>query len=688
MGCLIGQCFARAGKHSLKQLSGIFASPLCIIFVSLFFSIPIYANIGGPTVRIEKLNLSEAETQSVSETETLTLSEAETTTLGGTQEEKTDSSELTKGAKTSSALIAKSAVGAIKVEETLSTKKQVEGSSPLNPVEHVTRSVPQSMKIEVSPEEMDHVDLQRWTLEEKIGQLLLIGYRSEQQVLEIKPAGLVFFSWSLKNPAQTEKLLRSIKENPLLSNRAPLFLATDHEGGRVLRLRKGLTPFPDAAAIGSLIDPEMAFQVGRSMGLELSSLGFNMNLAPVLDLGNARSFLANRVWGEDPLKVSEMTMAYIQGLHASRILSVGKHFPGHGSSQEDSHFSLPVILKSEQKLWEQDLVPFKNAVEMGLSAVMTAHVEIPSVDRGPASLSKKFVTTILKEKIGFRGLVITDDLEMGGLAQQLGYTPQDLALKALLAGSDMVLVVWSEGLQRKVVDRVRLALKNGEINEEWLDQKVKKIAAFKKKLLGDGQWSNPFWKHNLRRPASLQLSELVTKEAIQWVGGQEDLLRAQFNAQEGAKWLCLMPSENWASLWKQTRSQDDVLVLQKFADQAFVKRVKDSVSAAVMMRQPLLIVTPPRALGSEELFTTLRKELGDLVRRKKITSPIIWAHQGATPIKLQWSAERLPMGLVSLHSGSLGSLRALMTKLMRKKNNRGVYRSSKQTALMEPTDGI
>lgn len=298
----------------------------------------------------------------------------------------------------------------------------------------------------------------------------MIGYRSHEQVERIQPSGLVFFV-EPQRCQQTQSLLSEIQKVHSTKEKAPLFLATDHEGGRVLRIKKGITQFPDAAAVGSLRDPETSFEVGRAMGLELSALGFNMNLAPVLDLGNARSFLANRVWGEDPSRVRDSTIPFVQGLHSSRVLGVAKHFRGHGGTSEDSHFSLPVIHKSEKDLWTQDLLPFQSAVEEGILAVMTAHVELPQIDRGPASLSSKFITEILKEKIGFNGLVITDDLEMGGVAKQLGFTAQDLALKALKAGSDLILIVWSQELQQKVVERMELALGNKEITQEWLDPK-------------------------------------------------------------------------------------------------------------------------------------------------------------------------------------------------------------------------
>jgi len=545
-------------------------------------------------------------------------------------------------------------------------------------------TLPQKVTLKVEQSDIDSVDLGPWSLDEKIGQLLLIGYRSHEQVFRIQPAGLVFFSWSLKDAEQTQSLITEIQEVHEKKEKAPLFLATDHEGGRVLRIKKGITQFPDAAAVGSLRNPEASFAVGRAMGLELSALGFNMNLAPVLDLGNARSFLANRVWGDDPSRVRDSTVPFVQGLFSSRVLGVAKHFPGHGGTSEDSHFSLPKILKSEKELWTQDLLPFQAAVENGVSAVMTAHVEIPSIDRGPASLSKKFITEILREKIGFNGLVITDDLEMGGVAKQLGFTPQDLALKALKAGSDLILIVWSQELQNKVVKRVQLALEKGEITQEWLDIKVKKIVAFKNKFLGNRVFQNPYWKDNLRRKENLDLAEKVVDEAIHWNAGNEKLLLENFDSKLAQSWKVLLPSREWRVKWMSLRPQDKVYVLSKKADSTVIKNYMRDIEEAMRLSVPLVLVTPPRALGSEELFQALRVRLGALIRKKELRSPVLWAHQGATPIKINPKTKRdLPMGILSLHSGSLATLNSLMSRLINEKKESDGYRFSIDTALME-----
>ena len=142
--------------------------------------------------------------------------------------------------------------------------------------------------------------IKTWSLEERAGQLLMVGFRSFEQIKKVRPGGVVLFSWSLQDIDQTRKLISTVKSYASKNLKSPLFVAIDHEGGKVLRLRKGMTFFPDAAAVGAIRDPEMAFKFGEAMGLELASLGIHMNFAPVLDLGNARSFLENRVWGNDP----------------------------------------------------------------------------------------------------------------------------------------------------------------------------------------------------------------------------------------------------------------------------------------------------------------------------------------------------------------------------------------------------
>jgi beta-N-acetylhexosaminidase len=243
---------------------------------------------------------------------------------------------------------------------------------------------------------------QKLSLEEKIGQLLFVGVRDETQLKEIKAGGVALFSWNIRNAESARKVIQKIKKIYFEHQLTPTFLGVDHEGGRVIRMRSGVTPIPDPLAIGSTLNTEYAEEIGRLAGKELKNLGFNTNFAPVLDLGNARSFLQNRVWGSDPKIVSQMTLAFIKGLDEMNVLSVAKHFPGHGSSIVDAHLGRPLVKKSWEELWHWDLWPFRKAIEANVPAMMTAHAEIPVLTKGPASVSKKILTQLLRQHLGYK----------------------------------------------------------------------------------------------------------------------------------------------------------------------------------------------------------------------------------------------------------------------------------------------
>lgn len=514
-----------------------------------------------------------------------------------------------------------------------------------------------------APESKDALDLSKWTLEEKAGQVLMVGFRSFDQVKKLRPGGVVLFSWNMPSVDATRELTRALRAHST-DLKAPLFIATDHEGGTVLRLRKGLTAFPDAAAVGATGDIETAFRVGKAMGHELAALGINMNLAPVLDLGNARSFLENRVWGEAGGPVGTLAMAYVRGLESSRVLAVAKHFPGHGGATGDSHFTLPQVTKTFQALWEEDLEPFRHAVKAGVQAVMTAHVEVPAIDKGPASLSPKFVTTLLREQFGFKGLVLTDDLEMGGVTPLSGTPVEELALRALKAGTDMVMVVWSEKAQEKIRDRVVRAVREGEVTEAWLDERIRRIDRIRKffAVPPSEEWENPDWRENLRRPEFLALSAGIPQRALRWVAGPRAALSAGFAQAWDKPWVAMLPEAS-ARVWKRIRPQDEIVVYKRRADVEAVQSLERRLKAALSGEKPLVVVTPPRASSSEAVFDLFKKNLGHQGVRGRNSALVLWAHQGSTPVVFKRAPDEVKIGVVSLHSASLASLMVLAETL-------------------------
>ncbi len=495
----------------------------------------------------------------------------------------------------------------------------------------------------------------------------MVGFRNLEQIKQLKPGGVVLFGWSMTSVDETRRVTDLLKVAAAAHLKSPLFVATDHEGGKVLRLRQGLTPFPDALALGSIGDSDLAFRVGRSMGYELSALGFNMNLAPVVDLGNARTFLENRVWGIDPTTVGQMTLQFSRGLKASGVVPVAKHFPGHGGTNQDSHFTMPQVFKSRQRLFAEDLVPFKSILGTGgVDVVMTAHVEFPEIARGPASLSREFLTDILREQLNFKGLVLTDDFEMGGIGPRLGAAPEDLALRALVAGTDMVLVVWSLEMQHKIMRRLERALKSGEISQAWLDEKVAHIATVKKKLLGTGlDQENPFWKQALKSAEHVELVKEILERAIQWDAGRSGQLIADFRARLGESWHVVLPSQAMAKAWRLSRPKDTLVVVGKRIDEQRKVELVRGIEKSMKASRPCVVVTGPRASYSEDFFKGLKESLLKWEQKKVIRGPFVWAHQGSTPVDLRKDPKQLSFGIVSLHSSGARSVALLGEQLSR-----------------------
>ncbi len=253
--------------------------------------------------------------------------------------------------------------------------------------------------------------------------------------------GVILFSRNYESPAQLRALTRAIGEL-----RTPaLMIAVDHEGGRVQRFRRGFTVLPACRRLGALYDlePELALQMAHAVGFvlayELRQVGVDFSFAPVLDLDFGRSVvIGDRAFHHDPLAVAALASAQIEGLHAAGMAAVGKHFPGHGYVDADSHVAIPVDDRTLDAIRTTDLVPYPAAIGVGLDGVMPAHVIYSRVDGRPAGFSPFWIANLLRRELGFRGLIFSDDLSMEGASVAGGIVQR--AEAALEAGCDMVLV--------------------------------------------------------------------------------------------------------------------------------------------------------------------------------------------------------------------------------------------------------
>ena len=294
----------------------------------------------------------------------------------------------------------------------------------------------------------------------------------------LQPAGVILFARNIKSPEQTCHLLRECQKCVEM----PLFTCVDLEGGTVDRLRDVLGAAPSAADVFAVDDPRLFRTHGRIIGENCRAVGFNVDFAPVLDLAfeTSRPVMGSRVVSADPDAAVTYAREFLAGLKDAKVLGCGKHFPGLGEGKLDSHHELPVIEKSLKELWAEDLVPYR-ALRRQLPFVMVSHAAYPLVTKTktPASLSKIWITDILKKKIGYRGLVVSDDLEMGGV---LSAAPvAEAAVEFVRAGGNLCLVCHRED---RVVEAYEALIKATERDKKFakrVAESSRRVAGFKKK---------------------------------------------------------------------------------------------------------------------------------------------------------------------------------------------------------------
>jgi beta-N-acetylhexosaminidase len=320
---------------------------------------------------------------------------------------------------------------------------------------------------------------------ETLGQLLIVGFegteispRLTSLLTRLQPAGVILFARNIKNAEQTWLLLRECQK--LVAT--PLFTCVDLEGGDVDRFRDALGAAPSAAEVFATGDRMLYRKHGQIIGENCRALGFNVDFAPVLDLAfeASRSVLGSRAVSADPREVVIYAREFLPGLRAAKVMGCGKHFPGLGEGKLDSHHELPVIEKSLKRIWAEDLVPYRT-LRRELPMVMISHAAYPQVTREktPASLSKVWITDILRKRIGYRNLIVSDDLEMGGVlaAAPVG----DAAVEFLRAGGDLCLICHREDFILQAYEALTKAVERDSKFARRVAEATQRVAAFKKK---------------------------------------------------------------------------------------------------------------------------------------------------------------------------------------------------------------
>ncbi|MGB8991225.1 MAG: beta-N-acetylhexosaminidase, partial [Desulfobaccales bacterium] len=278
------------------------------------------------------------------------------------------------------------------------------------------------------------------------GQLLMVGIPgprmeavARELVRDLKVGGIILFARNIESPAQVWELTRDLQREALAATGRPLLLAVDQEGGRVQRLKTPFTLIPPARDLGTTRTPEEVEALARQVARELALVGLNVNLAPVLDVPRSPACpLWDRAYSADPQTAARYAVAAIRGYMSGGVIPVAKHFPGLGDTLADSHEVLPLAQSGDAER-EADLLPFQQAVAAGVPMIMTAHLLVPAWDAArPATLSPVALQDWLRRRLGFDGVIITDDLEMGAIATNLP-APQG-ARAALAAGADLLLI--------------------------------------------------------------------------------------------------------------------------------------------------------------------------------------------------------------------------------------------------------
>jgi beta-N-acetylhexosaminidase len=330
--------------------------------------------------------------------------------------------------------------------------------------------------------------LKQMTLDQKIGQLFLLGFKGQRydgemrSVLRtIRPGGILVFRRNIKSAEQVAKMNQSTQLDFLDNNLVPVFIAIDQEGGLVTRI-KSRPPLPSALALGQTNSRDIVGRMGFYTGSLMRSLGFNMNLAPVIDVAdpNQPSFIGTRAFSGDPEAVGRMAYAFAQGLEMAGVVATLKHYPGHGGKTADSHKQIPIMKDDLNTLLSSSLKPFSYLTSnLDVPAIMVAHVMYPNIDNSPATYSKVLVDEVLRKKLGYNGLIVTDDIEMAG-AKNIK-DPGEQAVRAVQAGVDMIMVAWHKGAQLKAFNSLKRAVIQKKIPLARIESSVLRILGIKLK---------------------------------------------------------------------------------------------------------------------------------------------------------------------------------------------------------------
>ncbi|MDX9916552.1 MAG: beta-N-acetylhexosaminidase [Gudongella sp.] len=373
--------------------------------------------------------------------------------------------------------------------------RKQEGIKPETVISEITQSEEETITLEEPDitEETEENQLlervQKMNLQEKIGQLVIIGINgakaNEEElklIAERSVGGVIFFQRNVENETQLSTLIESLNEANGNSS-LPLFLSIDEEGGKVTRLSNIFPNFRSAYELGKLNNEEASYKYGSLQALKLKYFGINMDFSPVLDVSsNAKNrVIGDRSISQNPEIVAIQGVSIAKGIMSQGIIPVVKHFPGHGDTSVDSHEGLPVINKNRDRLFKQDIYPFKYSIDNGIPAVMVGHLLVTAFDDEPASVSNIVINDLLRGDLGFNGVVFSDDMTMGAVTK--GYGTAGAAAKFIISGGDVALICHGTESVNEFLDSMEEMVISGLITEEQINEKVLRIAALKEQFI-------------------------------------------------------------------------------------------------------------------------------------------------------------------------------------------------------------
>jgi len=353
--------------------------------------------------------------------------------------------------------------------------------------------------------------IQDMTLEEKVGQLLMVHFNGKEAnggaqtlIQKVHVGSVIYYNWAngLESPEQVSSLSAGLQRLAAANRLSiPLLIAVDQEGGLVSRLNHGFTSFPGNMALGNSGDLNLAEAAAEAIGEELAAVGVNMNLAPVADVNNNQTnVIGIRSFGSSPKTVSAFAQKALDGYHKAGIITSLKHFPGHGDTKIDSHENLPIVAKTIDELEKNELIPFSDLCNQ-TDTIMTAHIMIPAIDPKNCATLSKSILSLLRNKLGFRGVIVSDSLVMEGVLNNCDRLVAEAAIRAFNAGCDILMLGGkqlqgaAQGFELSVSDienihRVLVeAVRTGRISEEKVNQSVSRILELKKRYdLSSSRW--------------------------------------------------------------------------------------------------------------------------------------------------------------------------------------------------------